>query len=230
MSAQMSDVSAPPPGESHAPAKVFALAAPSGFKRLLGGSRGVHRLSLAPQEIVVEHAGALRAPLRFAPGSVSLASTDAGAGRGRFPVLRRLSRTAIVPRAEGIEDWLWTSEEGSAMTVLGDDAPNVAFLFTPPLAGEVVGQAFEPAELEDLAKRAPLGEPAVFGLLVRVEDVDAVQAELARLGLERPLTDREVPPVQRRHLPDDRPANPSLGAQDAARASTSVPPPGFGGS
>ena len=232
--------SGPPPGFSDSaerrPARTFQLATPGGFgKRLLGGSRrGVHEISFAPNEIVIQHTGSLRAPLRFAPGSVVFAASDPGPGtiskgesRGRFPVLRRLSKTAVIPRSEGIEGWLWTSEEGSALTVLGDQAPNLAFMFTPPLSGYVVLEAFEPHELEELAKRSPLGEPAVFGLLLRVERADEVRKELELFSFNSLLTDREVPPVQRRHLPDDKPANPTIARSDASRAETSVPPPGF---
>ena len=39
---------------------------------------------------------------------------------GRFPVLRRLGPTAVIPRTEGIEGWLWTSTGGTALTNLGE--------------------------------------------------------------------------------------------------------------
>jgi len=194
---------------------------------------GEHRISFTPQEITVEHGGALRAPLRFAPGSVVVAATDPGpasAGRrpvGRFPILHRLAADRVIPREEGIDGWLWTGTDGSAFTVLGDEAPNVAFVFSPPLAGERIEEAFEPDDLAELAKRSPLGQPAVFGLLLRAERPEAVRDILARYSLDGVITDREVPPVQRRHLSDDKPANPSLGAGDVARAATSVPPPGM---
>ena len=231
----MSASSAPPPGGASPGSGQrqleFALAAAGGFKKLLGG-RGANRLVLTPAEIVVEHAEALRAPLRFAPGSVVVAETDPGAAGvpkgekgGRFAILHRLGPTQIVPRELGIMGWLWTSVDGSAFTVLGDDAPNLALLFSPPLGGAVVEEAFEPSVLEDLAKRAPLGEPALFGLLMRVERVDAVRQALERYSLLRPITDREVPPVQRRHLPGDKPANPSI-ATGPRNAEGSVPPPG----
>jgi hypothetical protein len=43
------------------------------------------------------------------------------------------------------------------------------------------------------------------------------------------LTDKEVPPTLRRHLPTDRPADPMVSGagSDAARAATSVAPPGM---
>jgi hypothetical protein len=232
----MSDSSAPPPGGGAPPPPAqeltFELAQPGGFKKLLGG-RGAGRLRLTPEEIVVEHPDSLRAPLRFAPGAVTVASLDPGAAsvskgaeRGRFAILHRLGPKQVVPKELGIMGWLWTSTDASAFTVLGDDVPNLALLFSPPLAGPGVEEAFEPAVLEDLAKRAPLGEPAVFGLLMRVDRTEAVREGLERYNLLRPLTDREVPPVQRRHLPDDKPANPSVGGIDTGREGTSVPPPG----
>ncbi len=212
----MSESSAPPPaGPRSARGRelTFDLAAPGGFKKLLGG-RGQNRLLLTPEEIVVEHGESLRGPLRFAPGAVTVATVDPGrasAGKGpaigRFPVLHRLGPSQVVPRELGITGWLWTSEDGSAFTVLGSDAPNVALVFSPPLSGRVVEEAFEPAVLEELAKRSPLGEPALFGLLLR------------------DLTDREVPPVQRRHLAGDKEANPSIAVGESSRAGTSIPPP-----
>jgi hypothetical protein len=236
--AGMSDASAPPPatgpGSGAAPV-VVALAAPGGgMKRLIGKPRGEHRLTLRPQEITVEHAGALRAPLRFAPGSVVVASVDPGGASpgkravGRFPVLHRLTADRVIPREEGIDGWMWTSTDGTAYTLLGDDAPNLVFMFSPPLAGERIESAFEPDVLADLAKRSPLGQPAVFALLLRVEKPDVVGDALARYGLAGQITDREVPPVQRRHLPGDKPANPAISVGESTHAATSVPPPGVG--
>ena len=93
---------------------------------------------------------------------------------GRFPVLRRLSGTAIVPREEGVEGWLWTSIGGSAFDAVrrrrGADA---ALLFTHPLGEDLVTRTFEPDFVATLASRSPLGSPAVYGLLMRVNDVRA---------------------------------------------------------
>src|SRR4051812_12006797 len=167
----MSDASAPPPSGGAPPPGgrelTFELARPGGLKRLMGGG-GRNRLVMTPDEIVVEHGESLRAPLRFAPGAVTVATVDPGradvakgAAVGRFPILHRLGPSQVVPRELGIRGWLWTSTDGSASTVLAHDAPNVALVFSPPLSGEVVRQAFDASELEELAKRAPLGEPAV---------------------------------------------------------------------
>ena len=226
------DGSAPPPASSGSRPVVVDLAAPGGMKRLIGGRRGEHRLTFTPQEILVEDSGSLRAPLRFAPGSVVVASVDPGpagasAGKGRFPILRRIGDKTI-PREEGIEGWVWTSDDGSAFTVIGDAAPNLAFVFSPPLSGAVVEESFEPSELQELAKRSPLGQPAVFGLLVHAERLEPARQTLDRYALLGPITDREVPPVQRRHLPGDKPANPAISARGLERSKTSVPPPGMG--
>src|SRR3712207_767265 len=123
---RMSDSSAPPPGgpAPGAPRElVFELATPGGLKKLLGG-RGRSRLVMTPSEIVVEHAESLRAPLRFAPGAVAVATTDPGPpsvakgeARGRFPILHRLGPRQVVPRELGIMGWVWTSADGSAFTL-----------------------------------------------------------------------------------------------------------------
>jgi hypothetical protein len=232
--------SAPPPTSSAPPASsqafLLELEAPSsGFKRLLGGRKGPMYVSLAPSEIVIEHAQYLKAPLRFAPGAVAVATVDRGPAQvprdadvGRFPILHRLATGKPVPREEGIEGWVWTTRDGSALaTLCGDDAPNVALLFVPPLGGAPVVEAFEPDELEKIAKRSPLGEPALFGLLLRVADVEAARVQLDRLGLIGAVTDREIPPTQRRHLPGDKPANPTVTGVQSAGTESSKPPPGF---
>jgi hypothetical protein len=225
-------MSAPPPPSSTVAVALSAGA--TGLKKLFGaGASGEHRLTLTPGEVIVEH-GALDAPLRFAPGSVAVAAVDPGppavdkdSAQGRFPVLHRLSSTAVVPRAEGIEGWLWTSREGSAFLVLGDEAPNVVFVFSPPLAAERLEGVLTQAVLEDVAKRTPLGQPVLFGLLLRTTEASELAQAFQRYGFRPELTDREVPPTQRRHLPDDRPANPDLGTVQSDRAKTSVAPPGF---
>ena len=228
----MAAVSAPPPPSTTI--SVGLSKGAGGVKRLLGGApKGEHRLTLTPQEIVVEH-GMLEAPLRFAPGSVTVATVDPGpanlgkdSARGRFPILHRLTKDRVVPREEGIEGWLWTTLEGSAFTVLTDEAPSVAFILSPPVAAERLELAFPPAMLEEIAKRSPLGQPALFGLLLRTEETTQLERGFERYGFRTELSDREVPPVQRRHLPDDKPANPGIGATERDRAKTSMPPPGM---
>ena len=147
---------------------------------------------------------------------------------GRFPVLRRLSATAVVPREQGIEGWLWTSTGGSALTVLGDED-------AAPERRPAVHQAARPGAaqggddaqaLEALVARSPLGVPAVPGVLFRVAEPANAETAFRAYGLLRPLTDREVPPTMRRSLPTDKSADPTIPARSQAR-SGSVAPPGF---
>ena len=149
---------------------------------------------------------------------------------GRFPVLRRLGPATVIPRTEGIEGWLWTSSGGSGLTNLGEDdeAPNVALVFAKPLDEERLRAAFDPEFVTALAAKSPLGSPTVHGVLFRAADTLAAEQGFRRWGFQSVLTDKEVPPTLRRHLPTDRPADPvvRLGG-DAARAATSVAPPGM---
>jgi hypothetical protein len=197
------------------------------------GDAGLVRLSAMGASITFERS--LRTPLRLPLGTLQLGLVDPGPARpggmsGRFPILKRLSATAVIPREQGIEGWLWTSLNGSGLTVLGDpeDAPNAALLFTKPLGDEAV-ECFEPEMAQEIAARSPLGAPAVYGLLFRVAEPSKAETVFRQFGLLRPLTDREVPPTLRRALPTDRPADPGLaiGGEDT-RAATSVAPPGLG--
>ena len=127
-------------------------------------------------------------------------------------MLRRLSATAVVPREQGIEGWLWTSTGGSALTVLGDEdaAPTGALLFTKPLGPEQLKEAMKPEAFEALVAHSPLGVPAVPGFLFRVAEPANAETAFRAYGLLRPLTDREVPPTMRRSLPTDKSADPTI--------------------
>jgi hypothetical protein len=221
--------SSPPPTREHA---VAFEAARGGWGRRRGGE---DLLRLGPAGAVIEHGQALAAPLRLPLGQLQLGLVDPGPASpggltGRFPVLKRLSATAVVPREHGIEGWLWTSQSGSALTVLGDpdDAPNAALLLTAPLGEEAIAAAFAPEAAAEIAARSPLGAPAVHGLLFRVADHLHAERVFREFGLLRPLTDREVAPTLRRSLPTDRPADPVIRSTVDARAATSVAPPGMG--
>jgi hypothetical protein len=221
-----------PPPSSGLREYVLDLEAPRSWGR--GRRAGdVFRLSAMGLSITFERA--LHTPLRLPLGTLQLGLVDPGPAQpagltGRFPILKRLSATAVLPREQGIEGWLWTSLGGSALTVLGDpeDAPNAALLFTKPLGDDAV-ECFVPERAEEIAAGSPLGAPAIYGLLFRVADSGKAESVFRQFGLLRPLTDREVPPTLRRALPTDRPADPALvrGAEDA-RSATSVAPPGLG--
>jgi len=231
-------MSVPPPSSSFAPPGAgssglreftIPLEAEGGaFKRRAAGT-DVLRVSAVGA--VLEHDRLLHEPLKLALGMLQIGIVEIGSAdaKSRFPILRRLSATAIVPREHGVEGWLWTRAGGSAMTFVGDPdkAPNAALLFTKPLGDDHL-RSFAPEALEEIAARSPLGSPAVHGLLMRVADTTRAEATFRQFGILRPLTDREVAPTLRRSLPTDRSPDPGLAADPQARAATSVAPPGMG--
>jgi hypothetical protein len=198
--------------------------------------RGEDCLRLSTMGVVIEYERPLLQPLRLGIGTISVGCVDPGpararSGEGRFPILRRLGPASVVPRSEGIEGWLWTSDGGSGMTMLldEDEAPNAALMFAKPLGEELIVRSFDPEFVTALAARSPLGAPAINGLLFRVEDTLAAERAFARFNLERPLTDREIPPTLRRSLPTDRSADPMVRLGDDQRAAEgSIAPPGLG--
>ena len=189
------------------------------------------QLTLSATGAVITFEPALLMPLRLPLGTLQLGLVEFGSGGdGRFPILKRLSASQVVPRERGVEGWLWTSSGGSALTVLGDtrNAPNAALLFTRPLGTGAVA-CFEPDAAREIAAHSPLGAAAIHGLLFRVHDPVEAETVFRRFGLVRPLTDREVPPTLRRSLPTDRQAGPAVSTPlDDARAASSVAPPGLG--
>src|SRR5262245_15644392 len=154
-------MSLPPPSSSAPREHVLELEGPRRRRGLL---------KLSAMGAVISFDGSLRTGLRIPLGTLQIGLVDRGSARsggmtGRFPILKRLSATAVVPREQGVEGWLWTSLGGSALTVLGDpdDAPNGALLFTKPLGDEAVA-CFEPEIAQEIAARSPLGAPAIYGL------------------------------------------------------------------
>jgi hypothetical protein len=229
--------SSPPPAAAAAappsPELVLALEETRGWGRPRR-SEG-DRLTLRAGGLTIEHPRVMHAPLELPLSAVKVAIVDAGPAKasgqvGRFAVLRRLGPATVIPRSEGIEGWLWTSTGGTALTNLGehDEAPNVALVFAKPLDDARLRAAFDLEFVTALAARSPLGSPTVHGLLFRVADTLAAENGVRRWGFQAVLTDKEVPPTLRRHLPTDRPADPTVRAGgDSARAATSVPPPGM---
>ncbi len=214
-----------PPGAGRDHVLVFE---PRGW----GRRRSEDLLRITPGGATFIHDELLRTPLRLPLGMLHLGLVERGSARpggasGRFPVLRRLSATAVIPREEGVEGWLWTTTGGSALTMLGDadDAPNAAVLFTKPLGPEALEPCLQPETLAAIVARSPLGVPAVPGFLFRVADPGKAEVAFRSYNLLRPLTDREVPPTTRRSLPTDRSPDPAL--HIPGRSSGSVAPPGF---
>jgi hypothetical protein len=190
-------------------------------------------LRLNPNGATLEVDSILREPLKLTLGQLHLAQVDRGPAKirgqaGRFPVLRRLSATAVVPREQGIEGWLWTSIGGSALINVGDDdeAPTGALLFTKPLGPDDLKDAMQPEAFEALVARSPLGIPAVPGILFRVQEPANAETAFRAYGLLRALTDREVPPTMRRSLPTDKSADPTISGPSQGPKG-SVAPPGF---
>ena len=204
---------------------------PKGWrKRLAGGGGPAGAIRLVGTEIVFEHPETLAEPLTIPAGLVAVATVDrgrkaSGEDQGRFPVLHRMSGAAVIPAEEGVEGWLWTERSGSALPMLGQATPNLALVFVTPLEADVVERSFHPEFVAALASRSPLGAPTVLGLLAAVTDATLAESAFGELGVDRPLTDREVAPAQRRHLPTDRPANPTIGFSETGRRRTSIPPP-----
>jgi len=217
------------PGAGNA-AREFLL--PLEAERSWRRRRGENVLRLSALGATFECERLLRRPLRISLGILQLGLVERGdaGGEGRFPILRRLGPSAVVPREQGIEGWLWTRSAGSTLTMLGDEdvAPNAAVLFTKPLDEEAVASSFASDALAEIAARSPLGAPAIHGLLFRVADPSQAETVFRQFHLSRPLTDREVPPASRRSLPTDRPADPALCTVDESRVATSVAPPTIG--
>jgi hypothetical protein len=228
--------SAPPPtagptGTSVRHEHMIELEVSKSWKR----KRTVDFLKFSPLGLEIHHGGVLLTPLTMPLGAIALACTESGpsrpmAGEGRFPVLRRISSNAVVPREEGVEGWLWTAAGGSAFPLLCDEdqAPNVAILFSHPLGEDTINRRFEPEFAQALAARSALGSPAVYGLLMRVRDLLPAERVFTKFGVAKPLTDREVGPTLRRALPTDKAADPMVRVSDSSRASHSVAPPGIG--
>lgn len=180
--------------------------------------------------------GVLREPLTLA-GLVEVAAVDSashvsGDDAGRFPVLARVGSSRVLGREHGVQGWLWTRRGGSALPILAaaeDAPPNLALVLARPLGAEVVARCFEAAWVRALAERSPLGAASVAGLLTVVADARSAEDAFRQFGLLGPVTDREVPPTLRRHLPKERRRPPLRGPDDEqARLSTSIPPPGRG--
>src|SRR3954464_13735214 len=103
--------SAPPP--STGAARSLTVAFESG-RRMAPDA-----LRLSPNGATLEVDGFLREPLRLTLGQLQIGLVGRGPAKvrgpaGRFPVLKRLSATAVLPREQGIEGWLWTSTGGTA--------------------------------------------------------------------------------------------------------------------
>ncbi len=218
-----------PPGAGNRHEHLIELESSGRWKR----KKTIDFLKFSPLGMELHHSGVLVMPLTMPLGAIALATTETGpvkpmAGEGRFPVLKRISGSTVVPREEGVEGWLWTAAGGSAFPSLcdEDEAPNVAILFAHPLGEEMINRRFLPEFAQALAARSALGSPVVYGLLMRVRDILPAERVFTKFGVAKVLTDREVGPTLRRSLPTDKPADPMVRISDRSRESHSVAPPG----
>src|SRR4051812_32657599 len=105
-------MSLPPPSSSTGLREyVLELEASKSWGRRKGGGDFI---KLSAMGASIAHERALQTTLRLPLGTLQLGLVDPGPARlggmaGRFPILKRLSATAVIPREQGIEGWLWTS-------------------------------------------------------------------------------------------------------------------------
>ena len=208
-----------------------------GVKRLLGGrAEGRARLTLTPGEIVVEH-GDCSAPLRFAPGigrrrhdrprarPTSARTPAAAASRsctGSPPTAscraRRASRAGCGPTSR--------ARRSPCSATRRPTSPSSSRRRSPPSASRACSRRAcsprSPSARRSASRRCS-------GCCCAPRTTTELERGFERYGFRTELTDREVPPTQRRHLPDDKPANPSARRRRARpREDLRSPPPGLG--
>ena len=228
-------VSAPPPttGPPGAGARhehMIELESSGKWKR----KKSVDFLKFSPLGMELHHTGVLVMPLTMPLGAIALACTESGparpmAGEGRFPVLKRISSSAVVPRDQGVEGWLWTSSGGSAFPSLCDEdqAPNVAILFAHPLGEEMITRRFVP----EFARRSP---PARRSAARSSTACSCASATSCRRSASSPSSaSPSRSPTKRSHrrcgarCPPTSPRTRWSPSLDSSRASRSVAPPGL---
>ena len=198
--------------------------------------RTVDFLKISPAGMELHHGGVLLEPLILPLGAIAVAAAEQGSARalpneGRFPILRRIAGTKVVPREEGVEGWLWTTGGGSAFLSLceDDEAPNVALVFTHPLGEDLLNRIFVPECVATVAARS------AARLARRLRPAHARQ--------RRAACAEHVPQVQHRESadgqgsrrrrsgarcrPTSRPIRPSASTTTARAPSHSVAPPGL---
>ena len=170
----------------------------------------------------------MHSPLELPLGAVKIAAVDPGPAKslrqfGRFAMLRRLGPTRVIPRTEGIDGWLWTSTGGTGLTNLGEDdeAPNVA-LSSRSRSTSRAARGVRPRVRHGSGRALAARQPRGPGVLFRVADALAAELGFRRWGFQDVLTDKEVPPTLRRHLPTDRPADPTVSGGGARRRAGDV--------
>jgi hypothetical protein len=151
---------------------------------------GAH-LRLTEDDLVLEHPGLFRVPLRIPRALVLAAAVDPTRARAHRVGDRR--RFVVSEDAEGgrvVTACLFSSRHGSPVPVVGQiptDIPNVAVLFHEPVRFGAARRGVS-ALFSGRPEVAPALGVSAPGLLVKVEDPRAAEAALEAWGVLRPLT------------------------------------------
>ena len=209
-------MSVPPPTSAPpatAPELVLALEAPRGWRR--PRTSGTDRLRLHAAGVSLEHGRVLFAPLELPLGAVKIATVDpgparAGADMGRFPVLRSLGPGNGDPAQRGDRGLAVDRQRRQRARHPGRGGRGAERRAAVRQAARRTGlrACFDADFVTALAARSPLGNPTLHGVLFRVASALDAERAFRRWGFQSVLTDKDVPPTLRRHLPTDVPADP----------------------
>ena len=206
----------PPPSAPTAPELAVALEAHPGDELRLG----VDSVSVRHGRVLQR---AARAAARRRQGRRR--STPGPRGVRAVGPLRRScaasARRRVIPRTEGIEGWLWTSTGGTGLTNLGEDdeAPNVALVFTKPLDEARAARRVRPRVRDRAGRALAARQPDRARACCSASPTRSPPSSgFRRWGFQSVLTDKEVPPTLRRHLPTDQPADPVVPRRRGRRA------------
>ena len=183
-------------------------AAPSAGRTLTitfsGSPARSRRPPLSPAGASLKVNGLLREPLRLTLGQLQISLVERGAAKirgtaGRFPVLKRLSATSVVPAQQ---EWRLALDDHGRLRAdhprrRGRRRRRVLF---PPLTAS----GWRPRWSQGAWRRWPptrrSASRAILGVLFRVAEPSSASSGFHQYGLS-PLADREVPPTLRRSLP-----------------------------
>ncbi len=151
---------------------------------------GAH-LRLTEGDLVLEHPGLFRVPLRIPRALVRAAAVDPTRARAhRVGDRRRFVVSEDAEAGRVVTACLFSSRHGSPVPVVGQiptDIPNVALLFREPVRFDAARRGVS-ALFSGRPEVAPALGVSPRGVLVRVEDPAAAEAALEAWGVLRPLT------------------------------------------
>lgn len=150
-----------------------------GWRAWLSRRGASGELTIDDSGLVASDPAILREPLRIPRASLRAAVVE----RDDRAAQRFRVHTSSGPFWGGERDgWLWERGRGSAVPALmrGErDEPNVALILEPPVLVP---------RLRGRRSHGPLAGERLAGLLLRVDDTEAAEEALDRLGVLRPLT------------------------------------------